>query len=326
MAKRLGLALGSGGARGWAHIGALRALQKAGIPVSYVAGSSIGAFVGGIYAAGHLDELEGFVRQLDWKLLLSYFDLTFPNRGLLDGNRVYELLAEYLADTQIEELDLPFCCVATDLLKNEALVLQSGSLVSAIRASIAIPGIFTPLEMENTYLADGGVINPVPVDVVRQMGADVVLAINLNRNFVAETVAKHIAAEESQAHITESDEKEEYLAQVQEGGIYGKIISAFQDKYQAIKEGIQEKLDRWAAPKEEGPNIFDVIGTAINIMEQRITQSNFELYPPDLLVEPDLTEFGIFDFHQADVLIQTGYHATRRVIPKLRQLLSIECQ
>ncbi|MEN9204519.1 MAG: patatin-like phospholipase family protein [Thermostichales cyanobacterium SZTDM-1c_bins_54] len=321
MGKRLGLALGSGGARGWAHIGALRALERAGIPVSCVAGASIGAFVGGIYAAGQLDELEGFVRELDWQLLLSYFDLTFPNRGLLDGNRVYELLADYLADTQIEDLPIPFCCVATDLLRSQGVILERGSLVEAIRASIAIPGVFTPLEKENTYLADGGVVNPVPVDVVRQMGAEVVLAVNLSRNYRAEVVATQVEANTQEGIPTESEDKEEYLAQVQEGGIYSKVIGVFREKYEAVKEGIQQKLERWAAPKQEGPNIFDVIGTAINIMEQRVTQSQFQLYPPDVLVEPDLTAFGIFDFHQAEAIIRIGYQATRRVLPKLRQLL-----
>ncbi|GAB4216550.1 MAG: patatin-like phospholipase RssA [Synechococcales cyanobacterium] len=322
MTKTLGLALGSGGARGWAHIGALRALQKAGIPVNYVAGASIGAFVGGIYAAGQLDELEGFVRQLDWKLLLSYFDLTFPNRGLLDGNRVYELMAEYVGELCIEDLPTPFCCVATDLLKSQPLLLKSGSLVEAIRASIAIPGVFTPLEKDNTYLADGGIVNPVPVDVVRQMGADVVLAINLSRNYAAEQIAEVVQTSEDQGSPVQSEDKEEYLATIQEGGTYARILGTFQAKYESVKEGLHQKLEQWTSPKETGPNIFDVIGTAINIMEQQVTQSNLERHSPDLLVEPDLTAFGIFDFHVADAIIQSGYRATRRVIPHLRRILA----
>ncbi|MDX2270493.1 MAG: patatin-like phospholipase family protein [Cyanobacteriota bacterium] len=321
MGKKLGLALGSGGARGWAHIGVIRALQAARIPIDYLAGASIGAFVGGIYAAGQLDELEGFVRELDWKMLLSYFDVTFPNRGLLDGNRVYELLAEHLGELAIETTLIPFCCVATDLLTGEQRCLKSGPMVEAIRASIAIPGIFTPLEKDNTFLADGGIVNPVPVDVVREMGADVVVAVNLSRYYSPESSGQtlQVATESS---LLESADKEEYLATVPEGGLYPQLINTLKTKYSTLKESLQQKLDGWATPEKSGPNIFDVIGSAINIMEQKVTQRNLEICPADLLIEPDLTTFGIFDFHRAEEVIRTGYRQTRRAIPHIRSLLA----
>ena len=150
----------------------------------FLSGASIGALVGAIYCAGELDELEDFVRELSWRDMLSYFDMVFPTSGLLDGNRVYDLLSDHMQGMKIEDSPIPFCCVATDLIKGEEVHLRSGSMVDAVRASISVPGIFTPFCRGDLFLGDGGIVNPVPVDVVRAMGAEVVIAVNLNRNHV----------------------------------------------------------------------------------------------------------------------------------------------
>ncbi|PZU97387.1 MAG: patatin [Pseudanabaena sp.] len=310
MAKKLGLALGSGGARGWAHIGAIKALTKAQIPIDYVAGASIGAFVGGVYAAGEIKTLEKFVRQLDWKMMLSYFDLVFPNQGLLDGNKIYNLLTEHISQLQIEDAKIPFCCIATDLLSGQEVRLRSGLMADAIRASISMPGVFTPFRKNDLYLGDGGIVNPVPVNVVREMGADVILAVNLNHNYLAEVVEN--------PDITEIEEEIEET----EIEVNFAFLDSIRENYNILTQKLSSKLEQWMPQADNQLNIFDIIGTTINIMEQRVTKLNLEVDPPEVLIEPDLCKFGIFDFHQADAIIEEGYQKTKRAIPKLRELLA----
>jgi NTE family protein len=153
--KRVGLALGSGGARGWAHIGVIHALQEAGIRIDCISGASIGALVGAIHCAGELDELEDFILDLSWKDMFSFFDMVFPTSGLLDGDKVYELLSEHMQGMKFEDSPIPFCCVATDLIKGEEVHLSSGLMVDAVRASISVPGIFTPFCHGDLFLGDG---------------------------------------------------------------------------------------------------------------------------------------------------------------------------
>ena len=310
MTKTLGLALGSGGARGWAHIGVIKALDKAEIPISYIAGSSIGAFVGGVCAAGEINALEAFVRELDWKIMLSYFDLVFPKQGLLDGNKIYDLLTEHIKNLKIEEAQIPFCCVATNLISGQEVRLRSGLMADAIRASISMPGVFTPFRKNEMYLGDGGIVNPVPVNVVREMGADIVLAVNLNHNYLAEA-------------IVNSDLEEILLEEkIPETKVELEIVTAIRAQYNILTEKFKSKLDQWSSQEDPQINIFDILGTTINIMEQKVTRLNLEIDVPEMLLEPDLSKFGIFDFHQADLIIEEGYQKTRRCIPKLRELLA----
>ncbi|MEN9203452.1 MAG: patatin family protein [Thermostichus sp. DG_1_6_bins_120] len=313
MGKKLGLALGSGGARGWAHIGVIRALERAGIPIDYIAGASIGAFVGAIYAAGELDELEEFVRDLNWKMILSLFDVVFPTCGLLDGNKIYELLTEHLQELYIEEAGIPFCCVATDLITGQEVQLRSGKMADAVRASISIPVIFTPFQYEGRYLGDGGIVNPVPVQVVRDMGADIVVAVNLN----------HVDLPVAEEQVEET-EIEETFQRRQRLNADGEVIeeetnfiTRIRRRYQSLQEGIKEKISQWFPDEPSGPNIFDVIGITLNVLEQRITQSILTQYPPDLLLQPKLSQYSIFDFHEADAIIREGYRQMRRAIPEL---------
>ncbi len=364
MTKTLGLALGSGGARGWAHIGVIRALMEADIPVHSIAGASIGAFVGAIHAAGELDELEAFVRELDWKGIMALFDLTFPTSGLLDGNKVYELLTQHLLDLNIEDAGIPFCCVATNLITGQEVQLQRGCMADAVRASISIPGVFTPFERDGCFLGDGGIVNPVPVDVVRQMGAEVVLAINLNHtpspitseeeeeeeemekeDMEKEDMEKEDGETDTSQHTQdplESDPSESEIeiehtvtstktktaagetTEQEEVSIITRIRQKYRSIQETLQEGLQDKLNRWLPEQHDeksSPNIFDIIGTTLNVMEQQITRQRLEQSPPDLLIQPDLSDFGIFEFDQADAIIKAGYCQTRAQIPQLRDLL-----
>ncbi|WP_286738096.1 patatin-like phospholipase family protein [Thiomonas sp. SCN 64-16] len=181
---RLGLALGGGAARGMAHLGVLRALADAGVRIDFIAGCSIGALVGAIAAAGRTDGLEATFKTFDWRKTLSFFDVVFPRSGLIDGAKVTELVREHLPATQIEALSIPFAAIATDLHSGAEVVLRSGDVIEAVRASIAVPGVFTPVRVHGRVLVDGGLSNPVPVSVVRAMGADQVIAVDLNHGVV----------------------------------------------------------------------------------------------------------------------------------------------
>lgn len=339
MQKTVGLALGSGGARGWAHIGVIRALEAAEITVSAIAGASIGALVGAVHAAGELDALEALVRDLTWREIVSYFDLVFPSSGLLDGNRIYDLLSEHLQELLIEDAQIRFCCVATDLTQGREICLNQGRMVDAVRASISIPGIFTPFERDGAHLGDGGIVNPVPVSVLRAMETDVVIAVNLNHAAAMDSSVSSADAssEEGGAELqrgsvradSEPASDEQAVAaetpssqEAPEANPASQLLTRLRDNYAAMQDRLQEKINGWMPEGQQGPNIFDVIGISLNVMEQRITENQLAMHPPDILIQPPLMDYGIFDFHQAADIIQLGYEYTQRQVPDLKRLLS----
>ena len=178
---KIGLALGSGAARGFAHVGVLEALEERKIPVHYIAGTSAGALVGGFYASGlGIKELKDFAYQTDWKKVVILLAPSPSKSGLVSGERIEKFLRSFLGNKKIEELPIPFACVATDILSGEEIIIDKGDLVDGIRASISIPGILTPVILDGRILADGGIVNPIPVNVVSKMGADFVIASNAN--------------------------------------------------------------------------------------------------------------------------------------------------
>jgi len=323
MPKSIGLALGSGGARGWAHIGVLRALEAAQIPIHCIAGSSIGAFVGAIYAADALDNLEAFVDDIDWRTILALLDVDFPSQGLLDGHKVYNLLFSHLNEARIETATLPFACVATDLQQQRAVILREGLMVDAVRASISIPGIFNPFEKAGRFYIDGGVVNPVPVDVARDLGADIVIAVNLNHASLDQNLATDKApattATGASPSQSEPSPRQRHTPATAERH---QLMANLKHRYEAVQETLAAKLDRWFPTEAAGPNIFDVIGNAINIMEQQVTRVRLEIDPPDILLQPDLSEFGIFDFHRGDALMELGYECVQPHLDDIRHRLA----
>ncbi len=310
----IGLALGSGGARGWAHIGVLRALQEAGIRIDCISGASIGALVGAIHCAGELDELEDFISDLSWKDMLTYFDLVFPTCGLLDGNKIYDLLSDRIQGMKIEESEIAFCCIATDLLKGEEVQLRSGAMVDAVRASISVPGIFTPFCRGDLFLGDGGLVNPVPVDVARAMGAEVVIAVNLNSNGVGHSEDPQDDAGVEDQPRRASSEAGELRKQ--------SFLKNLSERYLDLEQDLHAKVDRWFVDDDPCPNIFEVIGSSLNVMEQQVTRSRLEAHSPDLLIEPRLNDYAIFDFHKAQQIICRGYTSMKQQLPALQALLS----
>ena len=184
--KKVGLVLGSGSSRGWAHIGAIEALEEAGVPIDFIVGCSVGSYVGALYACGSLASLKDFVIRMNGKKVFSYFDVVFPRSGLLDGSRkVKELFSMHTDVEQFEDLNIPVAMVATDLKRGNKVLLQSGDIMKALQATMSIPGLFAPVRINGRWLVDGGLLDPVPVGVAKAMAADVVIAVDLNSGLIS---------------------------------------------------------------------------------------------------------------------------------------------
>ncbi len=285
---RIALALGGGAARGWAHIGVLRALDEADIKVSMVAGTSIGALVGGCYLAGKLDELEEFARSLTMRRIVALLDLAIGGSGLFGGMRLSKRMREHLANIDIEDLDRPFTAVATEIATGHEIWIHSGSLATAIHASYALPGIFEPVECNGRVLVDGALVNPVPVSVCRAQEERLVVAVNLHYDLYGRSaVVRHAASE------TPSDESEDLPSAI--------------DKRKSARLGMT-----------------NVMVESFNIIQDRVSRARLAGDPPDLLMMPRLSDIGLSEFHRASEAIDRGYEeATMKIeyIKRLQQVL-----
>ena len=299
MAKaKIGLALGGGAARGWAHIGVLKALAEAGIKPDIIAGTSIGAVVGACHAAGHLDELEDFARELTRRRIFGYLDFNFAGTALINGQKLCDRLERQLGDLHIEELDPRFTAVATELGSGHEIWLSRGRLADAVRASYALPGIFRPVKINGRWLFDGALVNPIPVSVCRAHGARYVIAVNLNFDICGRgTIVPHL----------ESDIVDEELPE--EKPVTGKNGS-----------GMRSLLKRQVLGKSEAtPGISTVMVEAFNIVQDRIARSRLAGDPPDAMINLRLSDMGLFDFHRADELIRRGEEATKRHLAEMHR-------
>lgn len=281
--KSIGIALGSGSALGSAHIGVIKSLSENNIPIDFIAGTSIGSMIGAFYACGCFDELEKFSLSIKKKTVLSYLDMTIPYKGLISGDKIYSLLKEFFQDRTIETLEIPFAAVSTDILSGEEIDIKRGRVADAVRASISIPGIFEPPEINGKVYVDGGIVNPVPVNILREWGADIIIAVNLNR------------------YISGSHKKNISLVKKMEE----KLLT--QNKNKHSKDLIKHKL-----------NIFEIINNSSQIIQRKIGDLTFEKYPPDFLIEPRLDNFKMFDFHRAKEGIDEGYKKTEEIINEIK--------
>jgi NTE family protein len=292
---RIGLALGSGSSRGWAHIGVIRALEERGVKPDIVCGSSIGALVGGAHAAGQLDKLEGWVTGLAWTAVLRLMDLTWRG-GLISGNRLFNLFRTSLFDKRdIAELPVRFGAIATELATGREVWLQHGDLLDAVRASCAMPGLFAPVVRDGVVLVDGGLVNPVPVSMCRALGADIVIAVDLSWGKLG-------PYRERDPHVVEAPGESSWIGRVRA---------------------------RWAGQRPEKrdnedvrvPSIFEVFNTALDIVEQRVARSRLAGDPADVLIAPVLPHFGTMEYHRAAEAIAEGRTAVARMGPLLEQVL-----
>lgn len=280
---KLGLALGSGAARGWAHIGVIRALAEAGHKPDLIAGCSIGAFVGAACANGDLDKLETWVTSLAWQDVLRLLDPSLSG-GLIKGEKLISFFQSHFLDHDFSVLPMPFACVATDLVNGREVWLREGSVSAAVRASLAMPGLFTPVERDGRLLVDGALVNPVPVSLCRSMGADVVIAVDLGTDQSGRALRR-----------------EEAMAQAQENSWMQRLRGAI---------GLRSNGDGM-------PSMATVLSSSINIMQTRIARSRLAGDPADVLVTPRLGGLGLMDYHRATEAIAEGRAAVERMLPAI---------
>jgi NTE family protein len=300
----IGLALGGGAARGFAHIGIVRTLIAHGIVPNVVVGTSIGAVVGGAYAAGHLDTLEEWARSLQPRNILGYLDIRLNGSGLIGGDRLASQLEAAIGPFLIEDLPLKFATVATEVRTGHEIWLTHGRMVDAMRASYALPGIFSPVLVGDRWLVDGALVNPVPVSAARAMGAEIVIAANLSSDVFthATTIYSHGAPADAPVAAVEP-------APPKRG--FGKLFSP------------ERTVKREFFGSGGRPGISSVMVDAFNIMQDRITRARLAGDPPDMLISPRVGQIGWFDFHRAGDLIAHGARAAERAIDSIQEAIQI---
>jgi len=298
---KIGLALGAGAARGWAHIGIIRALEDIGVKIDVVAGCSIGAYVGAAYASGKLNELEEWAYSLSEWQVFSLLGIGFRRGGLASGQKVFEKHKAEFCAPSFDEMSLPFTAVATDLYSGKEVIFNKGDVNDAIQASCAIPALFPPIEHEGRWLIDGAVVNPVPVNQCRQLGADFVIAVNLSADFRPQLIEKFEHEHE------ESQKKTDDFLNKASGGF----------------------VKQWFSPdpkpnKKQAPGIMSVMSGALEILQARVTRSRLAGDPPDLLIEPQLRDVGLLEFQRAEELSIKGKEAVQRIAEQIKYQLDLE--
>jgi len=308
---RLGLALGSGSARGWAHIGVLQALDEAGVRPDVVCGASIGALVGAAYAAGELERFAEWVQTLGMRQVWGFMDFNLSG-GMLKGERLIAFWRRNFADFDIEDSPMPFGAVATDLHSGAEVWLREGSIADAVRASIALPGLFTPVAREDgRLLVDGGIVNPVPTSLARAMGADIVIGVDLNSDILHRHLQPLALAPEPPAPPDGDDVAAATPGAPRSGDWMGrlKFWSGSGDA------GAQSQV----APLPQRPSVLDVVMTSVTIMQMRITRSRMAGDPPEVVIAPNLAHLGLLDFHRSAEAIAEGRRAAEGALAQLRR-------
>ncbi|TAK80985.1 MAG: patatin-like phospholipase RssA [Betaproteobacteria bacterium] len=291
---RIGLALGSGSARGWAHIGAIRGLEERGIKPDLVCGTSIGALVGAAYASGQLAQLEKWVTGLAWTTVVRLMDLTWRG-GLIRGNRLFTLFRTMFHDQEIDDLPIPYGAIATELYSGRELWLRHGKVFEAVRASCAMPGLFTPVLRDNVVLVDGGLVNPVPVSMCRALGAELVIAVDLSWG--------KLGPYRERGRAVAPREVPGWLARLRPGWVEKKATGAEVEPHEAI------------------PSIFEVFSTSLDVVEMRVARSRLSGDPADVLLTPLLPDFATMDYHRGKEAIEEGRAAVERMGPLLQQVI-----
>ncbi|MCC7348602.1 MAG: patatin-like phospholipase family protein [Variibacter sp.] len=298
----IALALGGGAARGFAHIGVVRALIARGFEPEVIAGTSIGAVVGAMYATGHLDAFEEWARGLTRRSIFSYLDFTFFGSGIINGDKLAERLKAQLGDATIDALPLRFAAIATEVGTGHEIWLTRGSLADGLRAAYALPGVFTPVLIGNRWLVDGALVNPVPVSAARALGARLVVAVNLNADlFGRGTIISSFGPDEPE---------EEWLQHVRNRHGMGTPAAT---AAQMVKRQVFGSAIR--------PGFPTIMMEAFNIMQDRVTRARLAGDPPDVMVSPRLGEIGLLDFHRAGEAIDIGREAAERALAPIEDAL-----
>lgn len=308
----IGLALGGGAARGFAHIGIIKTLLAHGIVPNVVVGTSIGSVVGGAYAAGQIDKLEQWARGLQPRSVLGYLDIRLNGSGLIGGTKLAAEIEAALGQVMIEDLTVKFASVATEVRTGHEIWLTHGRVVDAMRASYALPGIFAPVLIGDRWLVDGALVNPVPVSAARALGAEIVIAANLSSDvFAHSTTIYNHGATAPPPEVTVAVTAEAELEPEPPKRRFGRFFSA------------ERTVKREFFGSATRPGISSVMVDAFNIMQDRITRARLAGDPPDMLISPRVGQIGWFDFHRADDLIAHGIRAAERAIGAIEEAIEI---
>jgi NTE family protein len=294
--RNIALVLSSGGARGIAHIGAINELEKAGYKITSIAGTSMGAMVGGIFAAGQLDVLKTWMCSLDKKAVFDLLDFTLSTSGVIKGERVIETLKKMIADRNIETLSIPYCAVATDIINSREIVFREGSLFDAIKASSSIPTLVTPFTLNGLMLVDGGVMNPVPMYHVARTRRDLMVVVNVNANIPGDKHKDNIEVKVNEKSGIENGKE-----------IFSKYLSYF--------NSLRKKNEN-PNPDERPEHLgyFELMSKSLNLMISQISALTIDLYKPDILINVSKDNCGIYDFHRSAEIIEMGASAARKAI------------
>ena len=317
---KIGLALGGGSARGLAHVGVILALEAYNIPIDIIAGTSIGSVIGGLYASGAtIEQLEEVALSIKKSKTLFMIDPVFPHSGLISGDRIEKMLNQFaLKDKTFDDLSISFAAVATDVESGAKVILNQGKVIDAVRASIAIPGIFTPVKYQDYYLVDGGVVDPVPVDVVQMMGADIIIAVSLAKINPYTTI---LMIDKETGHLKEVENLEDLRINKEESPKFKdtkdteEITPLVDEEKGFLKQTIEQVKSKF-----EGPNLIEIINQSTDIMGAKITDQSLE--GADVVIVPfGIKEINLFDFDEAEMLIKGGIMATLINIPEIKRVI-----
>lgn len=295
MTQKIGLALGGGGARGLAHFGVMQYLEEQGVEVHCVAGTSMGAIAGAAIASHSWKQLAEGYAQLDWMQLLPLFDLSFSGRGLLDGKKALEFLKTHIPERRIEALNMPYAAIAGNITTRSREVLREGDLFWALRASFAIPGIFTPVIKESgEILVDGGIVELVPVITAAELGATDIIAVEAN-GMLSETASQN---EPTPPLLQQLQLQMADLPIIQESEWGQQVLRRFKEKL--------------TYEKQKPPGLFEVMFDSMDVMQEALMKYQLEQVPPRWLITPDTQQFSIWDYHRAEEIIHCGYEAAKQ--------------
>ena len=301
---RIGLALGSGSARGWSHIGVIDALAEAGVEPDIVSGTSIGSLVGAAYVAGRLTALRQWAMAATWREIVGMIDVRLSGGGLIDGKLIVAFLQGLGIAGPIESYAKKYAAVATDLATGREIWLQSGPIHDVVRASIALPGILSPARIGDQWLVDGGLANPVPVSVCRALGADVIIAVNLNGDLVGWRFEREPEPSATAVHAPVANES------------LGLVLRRLPE---ALREQATPIIQRLLPQASGAPGYFDVIVDSINIMSDQITRTRLAGEPPHVMLVPRLRDIGLLEFNRANEAIAEGRACVEHALPMLRR-------
>ena len=280
--KNVALVLGSGGARGIAHIAAIEELQSRGYNITSVAGCSMGSVVGGIFAGGELNKFRDWLSELDYWDVFDLLDFSLSRKGLIKGEKVFKKIAPFIADKSIENLSTPFVAVASDIINKKPVVYSQGNLKDAIRASVSIPTVLTPIQTETGVLVDGGIVNPLPVDLVKRNQGDLLVVVNLNAQIAPVSIQ-------------------------------------LKKKDQGILDELSDRFFKWKNVEEKKRNdlgMFDMMNESFDLLQETLTEYMVQTYKPDISIDISRKQADTMDFHRYAEIIEVGRRATAEALDR----------